>query len=414
MKKEERPKQNYINFGSSVRPVGSLRQIQPFLDAKVYNIDVLPMSGPVLEIVDNIDLSVPERVYGDIMARVDKSFEAYGYRDRNTGILLSGERGMGKTLFIRIAINRALGMGMPVIMLKKTDALSGIIETINSITQPVLVIMDEFEKNFKIDRSEGSDESDGSQMEFLTMLDGLGSCEKRMFIASVNDTDKLNEFLLNRPGRFYYHFEFPPLSDKECTEYLMHETKGVSKKDIKYAVVAMQNYNINYDCLAAIASEISHKRSIDDTLRDLNLDRHGNSEYAVYITINGHDYSGILEYSLSQLQECHSRRTLYLYSVNPCPPKAKRVSTGFLGTSVNITVNKFTIEMTKDGEIQFPIDATNFVELYCPDGDVSIPDKKDDDGDNYYIILDELKSISKVTLKPMKRERSALYLRKAF
>ena len=148
MKKEERPKQNYINFGSSVRPVGSLRQIQPFLDAKVYNIDVLPMSGPVLEIVDNIDLSVPERVYGDIMARVNKSFEAYGYRDRNTGILLSGERGMGKTLFIRIAINRALGMGMPVIMLKKTDELSGIIETINSITQPVLIVMDEFEKNF--------------------------------------------------------------------------------------------------------------------------------------------------------------------------------------------------------------------------------------------------------------------------
>lgn len=413
MKKEERPKQNYINFGSSVRPVGSLRQIQPFLDANVYNIDVLPMSGPVLEIVDNIDLSVPERVYGDIMARVDKSFEAYSYRDRNTGILLSGERGMGKTLFIRIAINRALNMGMPVIMLKKTDALSGIIETINSITQPVLIVMDEFEKNFKIE-SENSDGSDGSQMEFLTMLDGLGSCEKRLFIASVNDTDKLNEFLLNRPGRFYYHFEFPALSDKECTEYLIHETKGVSKKDIKYAVVAMQNYNINYDCLAAIASELSHKRSIDDTLRDLNLDRRGNSEYAVYITINGHDYSGILEYSLSQLQECHSRRTLYLYSVNPCPPKAKRVSTGFLGTSVNITVNKFTIEMTKDGEIQFPIDATNFVELYCPDGGVSIPDKKDDDGDNYYIILDELKSISKVTLKPMKRERSALYLRRAF
>jgi len=81
---------------------------------------------------------------------------------------------------------------------------------------------------------------------------------------------------------------------------------------------------------------------------------------------------------------------------------------------VNITVNKFTIEMTKDGEIQFPIDATNFVELYCPDGEVSIPGKKNDDGDNYYIILDELKSISKVTLKPMKRERSALYLRKAF
>ena len=397
MKKEERPKQNYINFDSSVRPVGSLRQIQPFLDAKVYN----------------IDLSVPERVYGDIMARVDKSFEAYGYRDRNTGILLSGERGMGKTLFIRIAINRALGMGMPVIMLKKTDELSGIIETINSITQPVLIVMDEFEKNFKIE-SENVDGSDGSQMEFLTMLDGLGSCEKRLFIASVNDTDKLNEFLLNRPGRFYYHFEFTALSDKECTEYLMHETKGVSKKDIKYAVVAMQNYNINYDCLAAIASELSHKRSIDDTLRDLNLDRHGNSEYAVYITINGHDYSGILEYSLSQLQECHSRRTLYLYSVNPCPPKAKRVSTGYLGTSVNITVNKFTIEMTKDGEIQFPIDATNFVELYCPDGGVSIPDKKDDDGDNYYITLDELKSISKVTMKPMKRERSALYLRKAF
>ena len=316
-KKEERPKQNYIVNGSTVRPVGSLRQVEPYLEANVYSIYVSPLAGPELEIVDNIDLSVPKRVYGNIMERVDKSFKAYSYRERNTGILLSGERGMGKTLFIRIAINRALEMGIPVLMLRKTSSLESIIDTVNSITQPLLVVMDEFEKNFSIS-SDGDGPDNGDQTQFLTMLDGLGSSEKRMFIASINSTYNINEFLLNRPGRFYYHFDFPSLGEKECTEYLSHETRGLNKKTIQYAVMAMQNYSINYDGLAAIATELNHGHPIEDTLRDLNLDRQGNSSYEVVVMINGFEYCGIIEDSLETLQQERDRYAFRLHVAAPC------------------------------------------------------------------------------------------------
>ena len=408
-KKEEIPKQNYIVNGSTIRPVGSLRQVEPYLEANVYSIYVSPLTGPELEIVDNIDLSVPKRVYGNIMERVDKSFKAYSYRERNTGILLSGERGMGKTLFIRIAINRALEMGIPVLMLRKTSSLESIIDTVNSITQPLLVVMDEFEKNFSISSDEDSPET-GDQTQFLTMLDGLGSSEKRMFIASINSTNNINEFLLNRPGRFYYHFDFPSLGEKECTEYLAHETKGLSKKTIQYAVMAMQNYSINYDGLAAIATELNHGHSIDDTLRDLNLDRQGHSSYEVVVSINGFEYGGIIEDSLETLQQERDRYTLHLYCASTMPSHADRASTGYIGSMVNVTVHKFKIEMDKKGNLVFPLDSSTVAEIYCPDGGVKVTSNPKDDGDNYYLQLDDLKSVSMATLKPLRPARTAMYI----
>lgn len=409
-KTEERPKQNYIVNGSTIRPVGSLRQVEPFLNANVYSIYVSAFAGPELEIVDNIDLSVPKRVYGNIMERVDKSFKAYSYRERNTGILLSGERGMGKTLFIRIAINRALEMGIPVLMLKKTSSLESIIDTINSITQPLLVVMDEFEKNFSISSDEDSPEK-GDQTQFLTMLDGLGSSEKRMFIASINSTYNISEFMLNRPGRFYYHFDFPSLGEKECTEYLTHETNGLSKKTIQYAVMAMQNYNINYDGLAAIATELNHGNTIEDTLRDLNLDRQGNSSYEVAVTINGFEYGGFIEDSLETLQQERDSYTFRLYCASAMPRHAEKVSTGYIGPMVKFTVHKFKIEMDKKGNLVFPLDRSTVTEIYCPDGGVKLK-RIPADGDNYYLQLDDLKSVSMATLKPIRPARTAMYISK--
>ncbi len=392
---------NYVKSGSTYTPIGSLREVTNVLEPHVYQIVMPPMSGPKLEIVDNIDMSVPNKVYGKVPDKVVKCFAAYDRRPRNTGILLSGERGMGKTLFIRMAMHEALNRNIPVIVLNRTKSLDACVDLINGITQPLLVVMDEFEKNFN---TEDKSEDQGT---FLTMLDGLGSNQKRMFIASVNNRYKISQFMINRPGRFYYHFEFVPLTDNEMIEYLTNETIGIDQKIIKYAVQIMRNYPINYDGLAAIAAELNAGMSIEDTLRDLNLDRVGVSALQCSVNINGYDYVGIIDMSLDRLQE-RDEIGIDLRSVQYVgnKSKVKPSLTGFLGNNLTVYLAEINVSMDETGIVQLECHK-NLDYIYL---DESIPTKKDTN--TYKVFLKDLKSITDISLKSKQIRRTALYLDK--
>ena len=67
---------NYVKSGSTYTPIGSLREVTNILEPHVYQIVMPPMSGPKLEIVDNIDLSIPKKVYGKVPSQVEKCFAA--------------------------------------------------------------------------------------------------------------------------------------------------------------------------------------------------------------------------------------------------------------------------------------------------------------------------------------------------
>ena len=392
---------NYVKSGSTYTPIGSLREVTNVLEPHVYQIVMPPMSGPKIEIVDNIDLSIPKKVYGKVPSQVAKCFAAYDRRPRNTGVLLSGERGMGKTLFIRIAMNEALKRDIPVIVLSRTKALEAYVGLINSITQPVLVVMDEFEKNFD------TDDKSEDQGTFLSMLDGLGSSQKRMFIASVNYRHKISQFMINRPGRFYYHFEFKPLSDVEMIEYLTNETKGVDQKSIKYAVQIMQNYPINYDGLSAIADELNAGIDINETLRDLNLDRIGVSALQCSVNINGYDYSGTLNMSIDSLQSRETvgidmRSVKYVGSTSKIKPSTK----GFIGNEITVYLSAINMTMDETGIVRLNVDES--LDYIYLDESIPHPTKK---GDTIcYLHMKDIKSVSEISIRPKPIRSAPMYL----
>ena len=385
--------------GTSVRPVGDLRQVSNMLEPDVYEIEIVPMAGPKFEIITNMDLSIPKHIYGGVQARVDKAFKAFDRRPLNTGILLSGDRGMGKTLFIRIAINEALSRGIAVIILKQTDALDDVIGLINRVSQPLLVIMDEFEKNFVIDNSRGID----SQMPFLSMLDGLGSNSKRMFIASINNVGKMNDFMMNRPGRFYYHFSYSKLSEDDMREYLKTETIGIDENTINYAVSMLQNYTINYDGLSAIAAELNAGCSIDETLQDLNLDREGESSLCFHVKINGYDYTGYAYDSIETIR----RRTHYSISFHsdkiyvPGKKMPKMSKHGFIG-SFDLHLEPVTAMLDPHGNICLDTSAFSYI---------SLDDDFEENGKTVsYLYPKDIKEATNIIVKSRRRSHAPMYL----
>lgn len=402
----------YLVSGSTYIPVGDLRDVTDILPNGVYEIKNMPMRGTVLELRENVDTSVPGKIYGRIPEMVKKTFRAFLRRDRSTGVLLSGERGMGKSMFARLVMKGAIQNGLPVILLGKGCKVTEAVEAINQITQPIVVIMDEFEKNFPV--SAGGDDDDdesiikGDQLQFLSMLDGIGASEKRLFVATVNDTDDLSQFLLNRPGRFYYHFMFHTLTHDEMREYLEGECdrSKVSKKTIDYAVSCMGTYAINYDGIAAIVEELNSGMDINEALADLNLDRNGDRGYNMSVRINGVEYCTEYYDRLNAIRE--SQKICQLFEGNPGKDFVRGTVIGKddkVGYNVWIKFDGRKIKLNKDGLAVVPRTAIHEIELCDCELKVKGRNKSADK-----ISQEQLTNISDIKLLPMKSQMRPLYL----
>lgn len=398
-------KTQYLVSGSAYTPVGDLRNVTSSLEPAVYEIKSEAFRGTFLQIRENVDTSVPTKIYGRIPGMLAKTFRTFERRDKSTGVLLSGERGMGKSMFARLAVSEALKRKIPVLLLTGSCGVDDAVEIINQITQPIVVVMDEFEKNFPMESVMTTMTKEGKQQKFLSMLDGMGSSEKRLFIATVNDTSDLSTFFLNRPGRFFYHFEFNTLTHEEMREYLEGECdhKIVKKKTIDYAVACMGTYAINYDGIAAIVEELNSGSPIEEALTDLNLDRKGDDAYVFSIRINGAEYTCEKWSSLNDIRE-ETSRAEYFYLKEGVHGNVGRIGKSDIpGAMLIIRYDGTSMKLNKDGVAVIPRSAIRTIDLdecFIKKGRNEV--KK--------VTPDDLSSVGDIVLNPIKSGPRALYL----
>ena len=221
-------------------------------------------SGFYLEKTSNLNYN--NKVYGNTMSRVEKTFNAFKHKDSSLGVLMSGDKGMGKSLCAKLMCARAIEEGMPVLIVER--AYEGLSSFISSIDQEVCVFFDEFEKTFgaKDDHEEtGLD----PKTEMLSLLDGI-SISKNLYILTCNRTYSLDYFLA-RPGRIHYHFQFSYPSPQEIREYLIDNVKKdkISEEKINSVISYSHVKKLNYDHLNAICFELNTAEEIK--LEDLNI-----------------------------------------------------------------------------------------------------------------------------------------------
>ena len=273
---------NYAFDGAVVNLIPRSTQINPNLPAGTYTFHYDQNRGLWLEACDAVP-AVGCKVYGDTIRRVEKSWNAFKRRSCNTGVLLSGEPGMGKSMFIKLICAKAYAEGVPVILLKGN--LPGITDYLAKITTEILVVMDEFEKNFR--DFNGDSEDNHAQDSFLSLMDGMTD-GKKMYIAAVNETWKINKFMINRPGRFLYHYKFGYLTQQEICEFI--EDRIVDPANRTFLETALLAHDVNYDALAAICSEINAGMDPQETLDDLNLSEDMTQSYDITVKLNGNDF----------------------------------------------------------------------------------------------------------------------------
>ena len=129
-----------------------------------------------------------------------------------------------------------------------------------------MVLFDEFDKTFCNNDNNGI----SPQTLMLSLFDGI-SVGKKLFLITCNGIRKLNDYLINRPGRFHYHFRFDYPSYEEIQEYLQDKLEEKYYGEIEGVVAFSRKVNLNYDCLRAIAYEISNGQTFKEAIKDLNI-----------------------------------------------------------------------------------------------------------------------------------------------
>lgn len=187
------------------------------------------------------------RVYGDTLAMGDKFMNTYLHRTASTGVMLSGEKGSGKSLLAKHLSLLGYGHGMPTIIINTQMVGDKFNQLIQNVHQKCIVLFDEFEKVYDKEHQE----------KVLTLLDGVFP-SKKLFIVTCNDKSRMDAHMINRPGRFFYAPEFLGLEESFIDEYAGEILKPGLRQhidDIRKASHLFESFN--FDILKAMCEEMN-------------------------------------------------------------------------------------------------------------------------------------------------------------
>ena len=295
-----------INTGSTYRIYGDDLKVRDKLAADVYIVRFHPMQGFSLASYNGMEMN-EEKVYGVHLSKVNKVVKSFKKFTRNLGVILSGDKGIGKSIFARILSNTLVRDGYPVVIVD--EFFPGIHTFLESIEQEVVVVFDEFDKTFSVG---GGREEDGNtpQSSLLSLLDGTAG-GKKLYVVTCNNVYALNDFFVNRPGRFHYHFRFGYPDAEGVREYLQDKTDKKYWGQIDKVVEFSASVPLNYDCLRAIAYELQEGEEFAVAIKDLNILNMDAKEYDLQFVFASGDVA--------------ERREIRLDMFNPTPDRLSAI-----------------------------------------------------------------------------------------
>lgn len=251
--------QNYYHRSGNVTRVqdGRSGEVTSSLTPGVYSVNFNQNTGYYLTDMDPFEL--PSKLYGNTERQAVRVMDTFKDRTQSTGLLLTGEKGSGKTLLSKKICVDAIAAGMPVLLVSSPFTDEGFTKLIQTIGECV-VLFDEFEKVYDAEDQEA----------ILSLFDGVITT-KKLFIITCNDQARLDANIVNRPGRMYYRLNYRGLTEAFITEYCQDVLKN--KDNIPYIITVAETFSaFNFDMLKALVEELNrYGETVREAVEMLNM-----------------------------------------------------------------------------------------------------------------------------------------------
>lgn len=212
------------------------------------------------------------KYYGDIEKRSKRIVDTFNDRKNNTGVLLTGEKGSGKSLLAKHISVSLVEQGVSTIIVDTPYCDSAFVTFMESIDEPVMIFIDEFEKVFRMKEQ---------QEALLSLLDGF-STVKKMFLLTCNEFHQVSHYMKNRPGRIFYSLSYDGIGASFVREYCEDRLKNKSHIDKIMKLYPLFN-PFNFDMLQAWVEEINrYDEAPQEALQYLNISVNMLEKYYTY------------------------------------------------------------------------------------------------------------------------------------
>lgn len=295
---------SFLVSDDSVRFINSEQyKIQDGIPVGIYKLSFSKFTGSFLE---KTSLKLTHgKIYGnseDIAKHIVESYKL-NTADKNLGVLLSGDRGLGKTLTTRLVIEKLVNEKPVIVVSEYTPDLPDFFTNVKNC----VILMDEFEKFMGGNANGGDNDNDQTKQEtLLSILDGNTGCSGNLFLLTVNNTYKLDENLLSRPGRIRYHYKYTSETANVVRGYC---EDNLLRKEITEEVVKTLGGSkyVSMDIISSFVDELNKfpQSKPEDVIKYFNIESQNGINYTITITASfrgkNYTYNGRIdeEYEIS-------------------------------------------------------------------------------------------------------------------
>ncbi len=231
--------------------------VRDSLPAGNYTVCRNPLSGDYY-LEESEPFTLPKKLYGKTVRWAERILDAFEKEEHQTGVLLSGLKGSGKTLLSKYV---SATSGLPVLIVNAPFSDDRFMRTVQGIEQRAVILFDEFEKLYDPE----------AQERILTLFDGVYTAKNKIMILTCNDRMSVRDFFHNRPGRLRYSIDFQGLSADFIKEYCADQLQNSEYLDdiLKTAVGCGE---FNFDMLQALVRELNlYGGTVEETVEILNV-----------------------------------------------------------------------------------------------------------------------------------------------